>query len=93
MMSVREGWNLMRHTGKHGNLVDIEKLAEPFAIEASPQVGDEDLSALVQTYSFPLEAGLVSEAGEVLGQKVHESRGRTTGTVYTVQETSVEVLT
>jgi hypothetical protein len=49
------------HTGEHGDFVDIIELAITFSIKCSPQVCNEDLSALQKAYFFPLKRSFVLE--------------------------------
>jgi hypothetical protein len=43
------------------------EFAEIFAVEAGPQVCDQDLGALENPYPLSVEAGLIAEASKVLG--------------------------
>jgi hypothetical protein len=52
-------------TCEHGNLIDIVEFTEVFAVEAGPEIGNQDLSTLVETYSLSVEDCLIAETGEV----------------------------
>jgi hypothetical protein len=71
----------MQHLGdavvrKHGDLVDIVKLAVSLAVKSGPKVGDEDLRALQKPDFLAFKLGLVPEAGEPLGEQVDQPSSR-----------------
>jgi len=68
------------------------EIAIAFALEAGPQVRDEDLGALVEAHLAPLEGHLVPEAGEVLCEQVDERRSGVVRLVDAVGEARVESL-
>lgn len=61
--------------GKHGDLVNVAELAPRLALEAGPEVGDEDLGAFEEADGLgsPIEVVLVAEARKVAGQQVDET--------------------
>lgn len=63
-------------TGEHGNLVDVLKIPISFPLEASPEVCDEDLGALVEMHRFAFEGCFVTEAWEVFDEDVDEGGSR-----------------
>lgn len=71
-----EGREDLRHAivGKHCNLVNVTELAIGLALEASPYVGHEDLSALhdANGVASALKGVLVSEAVKISGKQVDE---------------------
>ena len=80
--------------GEHGYLVDVVEVAEGGALEAGPEVGDEDLGALVEAdggvFFFVLVA--VVEAGEVVDEEVDEGGGGSVGLVDAGGEFAVETV-
>ena len=65
--------------GEHGDPVDVVEAAEAVALEAGPEVRDEDLRALVEADGGAAEGVAVVEAGEVVGDEVDEGGGRPVG--------------
>lgn len=61
--------------GEHGDLVDVVEAAGALAVEAGPEVGDEDLRALVQADGVAFVGVAVVEAGEVVDEEVDEGGG------------------
>lgn len=64
---------------EHGETGDVVEGAVGRPVEAGPQVGDEDLRALVQTDFAAVERGGIAEVREVLDQHVHQSCGGAVG--------------
>lgn len=81
-----------RLTGKHGDFIDVVELAKVFAVEAGPEVCNEDLGALVQPDPPSVEHCFVAETVEVLGQKVDEAGGGVVGAVDAVGKATSELL-
>jgi hypothetical protein len=82
----------MVRTGKHGDFIDIVELAKVFAVEAGPEVCNEDLGALVQSDSSSVEDCFVAETVKVLGEEVDEAGGRVLGAVDAVGKATSELL-
>lgn len=76
------------HTGKGGNLIDILKLPPALAVEAGPEIGDEDLGAFEEAHGLALEANVVVEAGQLIGQKIDQRCGGSVGRRDAVGETA-----
>lgn len=76
-------------TGKHGNLVNVMKLAKRFPFKTSPQISHKNLRSLVEPHSAAVKGCFVAEAGEILGQVVYECCGRLVGVVDAVDETAI----
>ena len=60
---------------EHGDVVDVVEVAVAFALEAGPEVGDEDLGALVEADRAGFVVVAVVEAGEVVHEEVDEGGG------------------
>lgn len=91
MMLLSRGTGIVL-TCKHSDLIYVVEIAIAFALEAGPQVRDQDLGALVKTHPAPLEDRLVPEAGEVLCEQVDERCGGVVRVVDAVGEARVELL-
>ena len=62
--------------GEHGDVVDVvEGAVGALAVEAGPEVGDEDLGALVEADGVVEVAVAVVEGGEVVDEEVDEGGG------------------
>jgi len=68
------------------------ELAEVFAVEARPQICDENLGAFEESYSFSVEAYLVAEAGKVFGYQVDQACSGVVGVVDAVNKAAFELL-
>lgn len=79
-------------TCKHGDFVNVMELPKVFAVEAGPQVSNQNLSPLVQSHPSAMEDRFISETGEVLCKQVHESCGGFVNTVNAVGEATTEFL-
>lgn len=79
-------------TGKHGDFVDIVKFAVALTFKAGPEVGDQDLRPLVEPDSTPVKGRLVSEAGKVLCEQVHQCRCRLVGVINAIDKAAVKFL-
>jgi hypothetical protein len=79
-------------TGKHGYFINVVELAKVFAVEAGPEVCDEDLGALVQPDSPSVEDCFVAETVEVLSEEVDEAGGGVVGAVDAVGKAASELL-
>ena len=62
------------------------------ALEAGPEVGDEDLGALVEVYGLAFEGGGIAEAGKVGDDEVDEGGGGVGGFVDAGREGACEAL-
>jgi hypothetical protein len=62
-----------KHTCKHGDFVDVMKLAIALTFEAGPEVRDQDLGSLVEPDFASLKGCFVPEVGEVICEQVHQS--------------------
>lgn len=87
----------MKHLGnavvcKHGDFVDVVEFSEVFTVEASPDVRDEDLGPLVQSYFLAIEDCLVTETGKILGEKVDKTSGGVVGAVDAVYKAASKFL-
>ena len=74
---------------------DFCNIVEPpiaLAIEAGPQVCNEDLCTLVEAHFLALEFYLISKAGEVFHYQVHQCSSRTSGFFDTSREATLETL-
>ena len=60
---------------EHGDVIDVVEAAEALALEAGPEVGDQDLGALVEADEGALVFVTVVEAGEVVDEEVDEGGG------------------
>lgn len=103
-----EGWavldaaELVEHlrdavVGKHGYLVNVVKFAVgALALEASPEIGDEDLGAFEEADGFLAGEGRggvgVVEAGKVGGEGVDQASGGVVGGGYEVEGVAGEFL-
>lgn len=76
--------------GEHGDLVDVVEVAGALAVEAGPEVGDEDLRALVQADGGAFVGVAVVEAGEVVDEEVDEGGGGAFGLLNASGDSSVE---
>jgi hypothetical protein len=65
------------------------KLAKRFTLKTSPQIGNQDLRALVKAHSTAVKGCLVAETGKIVGEEVDQSRGRLVGVVDAVDETAI----
>lgn len=65
------------------------KLAKRFTLKTSPQIGNQDLRALVEPHCAAVKGCFVTEARKVLCEQVHQSRSRLVGVVDAVDETAV----
>ena len=78
--------------GEHGDLVDVVEVAGALAVEAGPEVGDEDLGALVQADGGGFVGVAVVEAGEVVDEEVDEGGGGSFGFFDASGESSVKAV-
>lgn len=71
--SIQDLWDSI--VGKHSDLVNISEGAIAFPLEAGPNVSYEYLCSFKEADGFPppFKLGLISEAGEVIGQQIHET--------------------
>lgn len=76
--------------GKHGDFVNVPERTKTLTLEASPQIGNEDLGPLEETDGFlslaALKGELVAEAGKILCEQVDEPGGGAFGSGYAVGE-------
>lgn len=94
---VAQTAQLVKHLGytivcEHGDFVDIVEFSKVLAVEAGPEVRDQNLSSLVQPYLFTVEDCLVAEAGKILGEEVNEASRGVVDAVDAVCEAAVEFL-
>jgi hypothetical protein len=72
-----QGYQHLGHpvVGKHGDLVDVAERPVGLALEARPQVGDEDLGALEEPdrLAGAFKPVLVPEAVKVTGEEVDQA--------------------
>lgn len=57
---------------EHCDFVDVVEFAIAFALEACPQIGNEDLRSFVEAHRLAFETSLVLKAGEVVDDEVHQ---------------------
>ena len=60
---------------EHGDLINVVEVAEALALEAGPEVGYQDLCALVETDDGVLVFVTVVQAGKVVDEEVDEGGG------------------
>ena len=77
---------------KHGDLIDVVEVAEALALEAGPEVGYQDLRALVETDDGVLVFVTVVQAGEVVDEEVDEGGGGAFGSLDAGGEGPVEMV-
>ena len=75
---------------KHGDLVDVVEGAKVLALEAGPEVGDEDLGALVDADGGVGVFVAIVEGGEGVDEEVYEGGGRLVGFFDAGGESAVE---
>lgn len=78
--------------GEHGDVVDVVEAAGAVAVEAGPEVRDEDLRALVKADGVAIVAVTVVEAGEVVDEEVDEGGGGVLGLLDAGCEAAVKVV-
>ena len=77
---------------EHGDLIDVVEVAEAVAVEAGPEVGYQDLCALVETDNGALVFVTVVQAGEVVDEEVDEGGGGAFGSLDAGSEGPVEMV-
>ena len=63
-------------------MINILKLAIALSLKASPEVRHENLSPFIEANFLPFELGFVSEAGEIVCEKIYKSSRRFVSLVY-----------
>ena len=66
---------------EHRDLIDVVEVAKALTFEAGPEVGDQDLGALVETDDGALVFVTVVQAGEVVDEEVDEGGGGAFGSL------------
>lgn len=95
---------MVRHTGrkslrvvstqtcKHGDLVNVVKLAKSFTVEASPQIRHENLCSFVKANPAPIEDSFVTETCKMLGEQIDQASSRVVGAIDEVGKTASKLL-
>ena len=78
--------------GEHGDMIDVVEGAEALAFEAGPEVGYQDLGALVEADDGALVFVAVVQAGEVVDEEVDEGGGGAFGSFNAGGESALEVI-
>ena len=77
---------------EHGDLINVVEVAEALALEAGPEVGYQDLGALVETDDGALVFVTVVQAGEVVDEEVDEGGGGAFGLLNAGGESPLETV-
>lgn len=80
------------HTSKHGDVLDVVKLAVAFTIKSGPEISNENLWSLHKPHSATFISGLISETGEMVGQQIDQFTSTAFSTFNELDNTSVKVL-
>ena len=78
--------------GEYGDVINVVEAAEAPALEAGPEVCDQDLGALVEADEGALVFVAVVEAGEVVDEEVDEVRGGAVGSLDAGREGALETV-
>lgn len=77
---------------EHSNLIDVVEVAITLTLEAGPEVGYQDLGALVETDDGALVFVTVVQAGEIVDEEIDEGGGGAFGSLDAGGERPLEMV-